>query len=61
MSKNKTASEDSKAVRTEINLVFDNGKARAEWYHPKMARVLCALCGKKCTDVKCVNVNPYCG
>jgi hypothetical protein len=57
MSKSKNKSESV----TEIELVFDEDGVSGVWYHPALAPVLCSLCGKGCTEVKCVNVNPYCG
>jgi len=48
--------------RTEVELVFDGGDVRSQWYHPDLAKVLCSLCGKGCEGLgKCVSVNPYCG
>jgi hypothetical protein len=44
----------------EVELVFDENQVISTWYHPTLAPILCALCGKNCVN-KCVNVNPYCG
>jgi hypothetical protein len=46
---------------SDIELIFDGDRVISSWYHPELESVLCALCGKNCTDGKCVNINPYCG
>ena len=51
----------SKPVR-EVELTFDGNRVSSSWYDPVLEDVLCALCGKGCTDKsRCVNANPYCG
>ena len=48
--------------KLNIDLVFDGDKIEGAWYHPKLAKVFCALCkDEKCCKILCVNVNPYCG
>lgn len=45
-----------------IDLVFDGNEVKGAWYHPKLAKVFCALCKDEETcEGMCVNVNPYCG
>jgi hypothetical protein len=52
----------TKKSGTAIELVFDGNKVLGAWYHPKLAKLFCALCKdeKTCT-IPCVNINPYCG
>jgi hypothetical protein len=56
----KQQSPNAASSGLEVELVFDADQVVSPWYHPELAPVLCALCGKNC-KVKCVNVNPYCG
>ena len=61
-----TMKQKEKAVKpkkfvTEVSLVFEGYTVSSPWYHPKLAPVMCALCGKGCKEIRCVNVNPYCG
>ena len=47
----------------QIDLTFD-GDSCQSWYHPSLAPVMCALCGKNCRErgeLPCVRINPYCG
>jgi hypothetical protein len=45
-----------------IELVFDGNQVKGAWYHPKLAKLFCALCKDQGTcTVPCVNVTPYCG
>ena len=45
-----------------IDLVFDGDKVEGAWYHPKFAKLFCALCKDEGTcKIPCVNVNPWCG
>ena len=49
-------------LKTEIELVFDGSEVKGVWYHPKLEKVLCSLCGKGCVGIKrCTSVNPWCG
>jgi hypothetical protein len=49
-------------LKTEIELVFDGHELKGAWYHPKIEKVLCSLCGKECKGLeKCASVNPWCG
>lgn len=62
MKKNMSSSENE--TKTTIELVFDGKEVKGVWYHPKLAPLLCRLCGKGCDGITkpyCMNVNPYCG
>ena len=53
-----------KGPKTPVELVFDGDDVSGSWYHPAMAKTVCALCGKDCREKglsPCVNVNPLCG
>ena len=52
--------QNTQSSELEISLTFDGDKVIGAWYHPDLAPILCALCGKEC-KVKCTAVNPYCG
>lgn len=58
--KNKQSSSETRSG-TEVELVFDGDDISGAWYHPKLAKVFCALCEKDCKGILCVNTNPYCG
>lgn len=53
--------QPNKQPSLELELTFEGDEVQSSWYHPDLAEVLCTLCGKGCTKVKCVMVNPYCG
>jgi hypothetical protein len=43
---------------------MDDGTVDFGWYHPVMAPIMCALCGKSCREQgkePCPNLFPFCG
>ena len=58
-SKKKNPTDSNSKV---IEMTFDGDRVQGVWYDQRIAPVLCALCGKDCTDKSlCYNVNPWCG
>ena len=62
MKKIKKQTQRNKNSNSEIAMVFDGNRVTGVWYDPKLAPIICSLCGKDCKDkTSCFNTNPYCG
>lgn len=59
----RAAQAETGNTTVDIDLTFE-GNTVTSWYHPKLAPIMCALCGKGCREagkMPCVRINPYCG
>lgn len=57
------AAEQESDHNIDIDLTFE-GNEVTSWYHPKLAPIMCSLCGQDCRNqgkMPCVRINPYCG
>jgi hypothetical protein len=67
ISNEKQSSPVTSVLEDEVEQTFtfnSDGSITSPWIQPEMVDVFCAICGKRCKELRkplCVNANPYCG